>query len=300
MYINEIYETSPVYIEAENLFETDFRSITERETEELPAAGGAILEASKLAFLRPQAEFFACPFCRSETLAQAIVCAACRTMLTLSDLEMILSHTGADWEILRQAVERMELNKLSRAFSAEELKTLAIGYINLKDFRLALFCLQQASETNPNDVLLAAQTNAFNMRLREIEQQQSIHDSMPKNRTILVVDDSETVRHLIAGKLAKSGHHVLCAESGFDALEKINESVPDLVLLDAAMPQMDGFQVCKLIRNNDSTKDVPVVMLSERDGFFDKVRGRFAGTTGYIIKPFGPEKLMRTVETYIN
>ncbi len=122
---------------------------------------------------------------------------------------------------------------------------------------------------------------------------------MPRNRKILVVDDSATVRKLISSKLEKSGHEVQCAIDGIEALEKINEVVPDLILLDINMPRMDGYQVCKLIRNNEATKDVPVVMISGKDGFFDKVRGRMAGTTGYITKPFGPETLMKTVETYI-
>ncbi len=148
-------------------------------------------------------------------------------------------------------------------------------------------------------MVLSSQVNALAIRLAEIEQKESIHNSMPQNKTILVVDDSATVRKLISGKLEKCGHTVLSAVDGMDALEKINEAVPDLILLDINMPRMDGYQVCKLIRGNDVTKDVPIVMISGKDGFFDKVRGRMAGTTGYITKPFGPETLMKTVETYI-
>ena len=116
--------------------------------------------------------------------------------------------------------------------------------------------------------------------------------------TILVADDSATVRKLISGKLEKCGHTVVCAVDGVEALEKLEEIAPDLILLDINMPRMDGYQTCKLIRGNELTKDVPIVMISGKDGFFDKVRGRMAGTTGYITKPFGPETLMKTVETY--
>lgn len=119
------------------------------------------------------------------------------------------------------------------------------------------------------------------------------------SKTILVVDDSPTVRKLITGKLEKSGHSVLAAVDGMDALAKINEVTPDLILLDITMPRLDGYQVCKLIRGNESTKDVPVVMISGKDGFFDKMRGRMAGCSGYITKPFGPDTLMKAVETYI-
>jgi twitching motility two-component system response regulator PilG len=116
---------------------------------------------------------------------------------------------------------------------------------------------------------------------------------------ILVVDDSPTVRKLITTKLERSGYRVIQAVDGLDALEKINSTVPDLVLLDITMPNLDGYEVCKRIRSNESTKNIPVVMISGKDGFFDKVRGRMVGSSGYITKPFGPETLMKTVESYI-
>ena len=116
---------------------------------------------------------------------------------------------------------------------------------------------------------------------------------------VLVVDDSPTVRKLISGKLEKSGHHVVCAVDGVDALVKLEEGMPDLVLLDITMPRMDGYEVCKQIRASAEGKNLPVVMISGKDGFFDKVRGRMAGTTGYVTKPFGPETLMKALETYL-
>jgi twitching motility two-component system response regulator PilG len=249
--------------------------------------------------VRLSVEMAACPFCSAENESNAFVCGSCRTILTLSDLEMILAHTEADRELLRPAVERMETEKNFRQFSAGELKNLAIGQINLKNLRLGVMYLQKAAQTTPNDVMLASQVNSLKIRLAEIEQQESAQSSMAKGRKILIVDDSATVRKLISSKLEKSGHEVMCAADGIDALEKIKGFVPDLILLDIMMPQLDGYQVCKLIRANDATRDVPIVMISGKDGFFDKVRGRMAGTTGYITKPFGPETLMRTVETYI-
>jgi twitching motility two-component system response regulator PilG len=244
-------------------------------------------------------EMAACPFCSTENESSAFICGSCRTILTLSDLEMLLAHGEADRELLGQAVEQMESEKNFRQFDADELKNLAIGQINLKNLRLGAMYLQKAAQMNPNDVMLASQVNSLKIRLAEIEQQESAQRSMAKGRKILVVDDSATVRKLISGKLEKSGHEVVCAVDGIDALEKIKEFVPDLILLDIMMPQLDGYQVCKLIRGNAATKDVPIVMISGKDGFFDKVRGRMAGTTGYITKPFGPETLMKTVEAYI-
>jgi twitching motility two-component system response regulator PilG len=250
-----------------------------------------------------QTEFSACPFCNAETEAQAFACKTCRVVFSLSDLEMLLANQNADNETLRQAVERMETRMDSRDFGENEffynLFYLGVGHINLKNLRHGFAYLQKASQANPNDVLLSSQVNALAIRLEEIERHDEVHDAMLKGRKILVVDDSPTVRKLISGKLEKSGHEVVCAVDGMDALAKLKEVMPDLILLDITMPRMDGYQVCKLIRSNPTTKDIPIVMISGKDGFFDKVRGRMAGTTGYITKPFGPETLMKALDVYI-
>lgn len=248
---------------------------------------------------KPMAEMLACSFCNAENESNAFVCGSCRTILTLSNLEMLLANTEADSAILRQAVARMEDEKTQRDFEASELKTLALGHINLKNLRQGVLHLQAALRMNPNDVMLGSQVNSLKIRLHEIEQQESNHNSLTRGRTIMVIDDSATVRKLISSKLEKVGHEVICAVDGVDALEKIQGIVPDLILLDINMPRMDGYQVCKVIRTDETTKNVPIVMISGNDGFFDKVRGRMSGTTGYITKPFGPEALMKTIESYI-
>jgi CheY-like chemotaxis protein len=248
---------------------------------------------------RQQPQDFPCPFCNVENDAQAFACSSCRVVLSLSDMEMLLANQNADKEVLQQTVNRMEVEKSNGNFGEYELMFLGIGHINLKNLRQGFSYLQQASLLNPNNVLLTSQINALAIRIEEIERQEEVHDSMPKGRTILVVDDSPTVRKLISSKLEKSGHEVLCAVDGMDALAKLGEVLPDLILLDITMPRMDGYQVCKLIRNSPETKDIPIVMISGKDGFFDKVRGRMAGTTGYITKPFGPETLMKALDIYI-
>jgi twitching motility two-component system response regulator PilG len=113
---------------------------------------------------------------------------------------------------------------------------------------------------------------------------------------VLVVDDSPTVRKIVQSTLAREGWNVLQAENATAALAVLGESVPDLVLLDIGMPEMDGYQLCRLIRDNAATRDVPVVMLSGKDGFFDKVRGRMAGATEYVTKPFKPSSLLATLQ----
>jgi twitching motility two-component system response regulator PilG len=246
-------------------------------------------------------KLMSCPFCQEANEPQSFVCKACRAILTLSDIEMILGHEKANKEIIKKAIEEMEEEKEVRLFDAEELKQLGIGYINIKDMRKGFEYLQESLQANPEDVVLVSHIDSLAIRLAEIEQQEKDkEEDSVRSANILVVDDSPTVRKLISGKLEKCGHEVICAVDGMDALAKINELIPDLILLDITMPRMDGYQVCKLIRSNEATQNVPVVMISGKDGFFDKVRGKMAGTTNYITKPFGPETLMKAVNEYIN
>jgi twitching motility two-component system response regulator PilG len=300
-YTQEFTETEQDVLVEENLESNEHSVSDEKEISRDVSAEADLNETifSEETFKESPEEMVECQFCYAEGVGQSVVCDSCHTMLTLSDLEMLLAHQDANQEVVREAVERMENERTRRDFSIEELKLLAVGYLNLKNLRQGCAYLEEAAQMNPNDVFLGSQVNFLKIRLAEIEDQQSVQDLMPKNRKILVVDDSATVRKLISGKLEKSGHEVFCAVDGVDALEQIKEFVPDLILLDINMPRMDGYQVCKLIRSDELTKDVPIVMISGKDGFFDKVRGRMAGTTGYITKPFGPETLMKMLETYI-
>ncbi|MBL8203958.1 MAG: response regulator [Blastocatellia bacterium] len=116
--------------------------------------------------------------------------------------------------------------------------------------------------------------------------------------TILVVDDSPTIRKLVTMTLEKYGHHVLSATNGLDALNKLKEVVPDLILSDINMPHMDGYQLCKMIRGNSITRSVPVIMLSGKDGIFDKLRGRMVGATAYITKPFEIDSLLQLIDMH--
>jgi len=292
-----------------NFISSEFYGVNLRETEtsstdeavELPNYLTAVEENDNAGNPAPPlAEMLVCPFCKAENEADAVFCGSCRTILTLSDLEMFFVDRETDTELLQQAVERMETEKNARSLSFVELKNLAVGQINLKNFRQGAANLQKAAQMNPNDLHLAAQADSLQIRLAETEQRESAPSQAAQGRKVLVVDDSATIRKLISSKIELSGHEAICVSDGIEALEKIKEFVPDLVLLDIMMPQLDGYQVCKFIRSNEATKDVPIVMISGKDGFFDKIRGRMAGTTGYITKPFGPETLMKTIESYIS
>lgn len=116
---------------------------------------------------------------------------------------------------------------------------------------------------------------------------------------ILVVDDSPTVRKLIAMTLEKRGYKVASAFDGLAAIKEIASRNPALILMDVNMPRLDGYQLCKLVKKHDSTRHIPVVLLTGKDGMFDRLRGRLVGCSGYIAKPFVPEELVATVEQFL-
>ena len=112
---------------------------------------------------------------------------------------------------------------------------------------------------------------------------------------VLVIDDSNTIRRSAEIFLKQGGHEVLLAEDGFDALAKVNDYQPNLIFCDILMPRLDGYQTCAIIKRNARFSDVPIVMLSSKDGVFDKARGRMVGSQDYLTKPFTKDQLLHTV-----
>ena len=113
---------------------------------------------------------------------------------------------------------------------------------------------------------------------------------------VLVIDDSNTIRRSAEIFLKQGGHEVLLAEDGFDALAKVNDYLPDLIFCDILMPRLDGYQTCAIIKRNPKFSNVPIVMLSSKDGVFDKARGRMVGSQDYLTKPFTKDQLLHTVQ----
>ena len=112
---------------------------------------------------------------------------------------------------------------------------------------------------------------------------------------VLVIDDSNTIRRSAEIFLKQGGHDVLLAEDGFDALAKVNDYQPHLIFCDILMPRLDGYQTCAIIKCNAKFSAVPIVMLSSKDGVFDKARGRMVGSQEYLTKPFTKDQLLQTV-----
>ncbi len=117
---------------------------------------------------------------------------------------------------------------------------------------------------------------------------------------ILVVDDSKTIRRTAETLLSKEGCQVFTAIDGFDALSKIADHQPDLIFVDIMMPRLDGYETCSLIKHNKVFKKTPVIMLSSKDGLFDRARGRIVGSEQYLTKPFTKDELLGAISNQIN
>lgn len=116
---------------------------------------------------------------------------------------------------------------------------------------------------------------------------------------VMVIDDSKTIRRTAETLLTKAGCQVVTATDGFDALAKIADTRPDIIFVDIMMPRLDGYQTCALIKNNSEFKKTPVIMLSSKDGLFDKAKGRIVGSDQYLTKPFSKTELLNSIEAHI-
>ncbi|MCS7025717.1 MAG: response regulator [Bryobacteraceae bacterium] len=222
-----------------------------------------------------------CPFCQHASEAVLKRCPTCQAITVLEDLKEIEKNEGVQEKFIREALARYEAIPADKR-TFEQNSALALGHLNLREATRAIPYLKAATAQRRNEWALLG-----------------ILDQLQWRKVILVVDDSLTIRKALSSILEKNDYRVLTAEDGPHALEQLNETVPDLVLLDITMPWMDGYQVCKQIKEKALTRKVPVVMLSGKDGLFDKVRGKLAGCNDYVTKPFDPDMLLKTIKKYL-
>ncbi len=268
-----------------------------------------------------------CAICHSGAPEGAVRCPLCGSVSSLEDPDLLLHTEDVDRRHVLQVVARLK-NRASGTNPYEHQLTLGLAYLNAGKTKEGLAHLRKASQARPSDQTLRARVDALEQRAAQggsrangrVAARGSVKPiaastngaarpaeppaptpHVPKNgsaRLILVVDDSPTIQKVVAVTLEAHGHEVVTASDGIEALEKLRTVRPDLVLLDITMPNMDGYQLCKILRTNDSTKHVPIVMLSGKDGLFDKMRGRMAGAANYITKPFAPSALPPLVDKY--
>lgn len=258
-----------------------------------------------------------CPLCEHETICAFSRCPHCQAIVSLTSLDEILNNKDVNVSLVREAVHRLEKQAEGEQAEYQTLFNLGLGYLNLNRLDDGAKYLRRASELKLKDARLKAQVEnllelvcesaaAAAQDVTAATSTESPLSEMPPTSlnegsggyTILVVDDSPTIRKLVTMTLEKYGHHVLSATNGLDALNKLKEVVPDLILSDINMPHMDGYQLCKMIRGNSITRSVPVIMLSGKDGIFDKLRGRMVGATAYITKPFEIDSLLQLIDMH--
>lgn len=120
------------------------------------------------------------------------------------------------------------------------------------------------------------------------------------NLKVMIIDDSKTIRRTAETLLQREGCQVVTAVDGFDALSKIADTNPDIIFVDIMMPRLDGYQTCALIKNNQNYQNIPVIMLSSKDGLFDQAKGKIVGSEQYLTKPFSKEELFDAINNHVS
>lgn len=234
-----------------------------------------------------------CPFCSCQIVETAERCDNCGIFLVLTNLEAIFTNVSVHEETIRAAIMRFEqIPDHDRDYDSHY--ALGLAFLHLREVSQGVGHLTAASRLRPDLTVLGEQIRD----LQHFHARRQVPVLKQSSRTVLIADDSPTVRKLVTLTLERHGHRILAAVDGMEALARLNDEIPDLILLDITMPRMDGYQVCKTIKASQATKNVPVVMLSGKDGLVDKMRGRMAGSTDHIAKPFNPVELLQIVEKY--
>jgi twitching motility two-component system response regulator PilG len=237
-----------------------------------------------------------CPFCQTFVPEKVGKCPTCRAILVLTDIDALLGNADVDQIEVREAVERYrDVSMDSADFSTHY--NLGLAHLNLCQIDEGIDHLQTAMRLRPDDEALQVQVEVL---LQHRALAESPSDEEEARGTIMIVDDSPTVCKLVEITLERRGYQVIAAANGLEAMARMNDELPDMIFLDITMPRMDGYQLCKTIKGNDETEHIPVVMLSGKDGFIDKVRGRMVGALDYITKPFQPDELLSVVKKCVN
>ncbi len=251
-----------------------------------------------------------CYFCWAPLNKKETVCHYCHGALTISD-NTLTCATEIDPGYLEEAKERYLrlLNKAPRNLIATYC--LALININTKNFQEALGYLDRATKIAPERAVFTHQLKTLLNHLARssvetptilptnTEGKPTKESATGLQKLILVVEDSSTTRKVIAITLSRSGYRVREAADGLEALSKISEERPDLIMLDVILPKMDGYKILSIIKGNKEFKKIPVIMLTSKDGFINKVKGKIAGSAAYLTKPFDPDKMIAEIKKHI-
>ncbi|MCP4747716.1 MAG: response regulator [Desulfobacteraceae bacterium] len=253
-----------------------------------------------------------CPFCWSALNLRVQQCHYCNACLTIASALKQSNLDKIKSKIIIESVTRYT-NVVARGNNIKAVYYLSLASCNLKKVEEALDLLNEASRTNPDNKFLSDQLNIIvnhvAVRLNKYEGASCAQTkkklnkksaNIPDKKKILVVEDSPTTRKVVVLTLKQKGYALVEAEDGLEALSKIDEERPDLILLDIILPKMDGYKILSFIKESSDFKDTPVIMLTSKDGILDKFKGKISGSAAYLTKPFEPKDLIKTVSKYIS
>ena len=257
--------------------------------------------------------FKRCPFCWFLLEKADWRCSNCDAHLAPNE-HLLKSAPAGNKEIMQESVARFT-RAVGRDKSAGVHYCLSLAHLNLANWEDALTHMDKAAKlapmkrayTNHLQTLLNHMASAKAAPARDLyphskvsDQSRGMRIGLTERKKILVVEDSPTTRKVISITLGQSGYEIIEAGDGLEALSKLNEASPDLILLDIILPRMDGYKILSIIKENPDFSDIPVIMLTSKDGILNKVKGKVAGSAAYLTKPFDPAQLVETIEKHLN
>lgn len=259
--------------------------------------------------LKPGQQIRRCPFCWTPIDVKAVQCLYCRAHLFVHK-KFFVTKRNPNRDILKKAAERY-MRVISTEKNVNAYYYLSIAYLNLENWEEALNLFNKTHKLAPTRKIIATQLRTLLNYMASKESQFEKKpapkpqaeapqvETGPEKKKILVVEDSSTTRKVISITLGQKGYHIVEARDGLEALGMLNDGKPDMILLDIILPKMDGYKILEIIKKNVEFKDIPVIMLTSRDSFMSKLKGKMSGSTAYLTKPFDPKKLVDTIEKYI-
>jgi twitching motility two-component system response regulator PilG len=245
-----------------------------------------------------------CPFCWSPVELTAVECHYCMSHL-LIHAQLVTSARSPSYEVLDKAIERYT-KVIRREENASAHYYLGMAHLNLEQWEQALDQLNETEKLAPENKVFAGQLKSllnYMAAMESLSESESDLGEAPpesvKSNKVLVVEDSAVTRKVITMTLDRKGYDVMVAKDGLEALARLNEERPGLVMLDIIMPGMDGYKVLSIMKQTAEFKDIPVIMLTARDKIADKIKGKMAGTSEYLTKPFDPDELLAKVNKYL-
>jgi len=254
-----------------------------------------------------------CPFCWSPIKTRVSQCHYCKSHLLIHS-QFFTSQREANSEILEKAIERYT-KVIGREKNINAYYYLGIAHLNLEHWEETLNLFNKTVNLVPERKVFSEQLNRLLNHMALESSTESLEEESPEQQNqayqdaklhagngkkkILVVEDSPTTRKVISITLGQRGYEIIEARDGLEALGRLNEERPDLILLDIILPKMDGYKILSIIKDNTLFRDIPVIMLTSKDGMISKWKGKRAGATAYLTKPFNPNKLVKVIEKYL-